>query len=82
MKAYVFLNTKPGTSEDVLHHLTGVAKIQGVVQVDSIYGRFDAIITLEASNLAELGELVYRVIEQIPNVTHTETALVLPRHQG
>ena len=80
MKAYVFLNTKPGTSEEVLHHLTGIAKIQGVLQVDSIYGRFDAIITLEAGSISELGDLVYKVIEQIPNVTHTETALVLPRH--
>ncbi len=82
LKAYVFLNTKPGTSEEVLQRLTGVAKMKGVTQVDSIYGRFDAIITVEAADITEIGELVYKVIEQIPNVTHTETSLVLPHQRG
>ena len=80
LKAYVFLNTKPGTSEEVLRHLRGIAKIKGVTQVDSIYGRFDAIVALEAPDLNQLGDLVYRVIEKIPNVVHTETSLVLSQH--
>jgi DNA-binding Lrp family transcriptional regulator len=79
MKAYVFLTTKPGTSEEVIRHLKQVAKVKGVVSVDSVYGRFDAIITLDAGGLEEIGELVYKVIEKIPNVTRSETALVLSR---
>lgn len=79
MKAYVFLTTKPGTSEEVIKHLHQIAKVKGVQSVDSVYGRFDAIITLDAPDLEAVGELVYKVIEKIPNVTRSETALVLSR---
>ena len=79
MKAYVFLTTKPGTSEEVIKYLKQVAKVKGVQSVDSVYGRFDAIITVDAPGLQEMGDLVYKVIEKIPNVTRSETALVLSR---
>lgn len=77
MKAYVFLETKPGTSEQVLQYLSNISELKGVKQVDSVYGRFDAIILLEAADLNELGDLVYRVIEQVPNIIRTETSIVL-----
>ena len=80
MKAYIFLSTKPGTSEEVLQHLIKLQRMEGVTQVDSIYGRFDAIVTVEAPDLERLGNLVYKVVEKVPNVTHTETAIVLARH--
>lgn len=82
MKAYIFLNTKPGTSEEVLQHLTKLSKVAGVLQVDSVYGRFDAIIIVEAPDMEQLGEMVYKVIERVPNVTHTETSVVLTPQSG
>jgi DNA-binding Lrp family transcriptional regulator len=82
LKAYIFLRTKPGTSEEVLRHLTKLAKVEGVTQVDSVYGRFDAIVTVEARDIEHLGDLVYKVIERVPDVTHTETAIVLSHHSG
>ena len=69
--------TKPGTSKEVLQDLRKVAKVEGVKQVDSVYGRFDAIVSVEALDLEQLGNLVYKVIEKVPNVIHTETSLVL-----
>jgi DNA-binding Lrp family transcriptional regulator len=80
MKAYVFLTTKPGTSEAVIKQLRAVAKVKGVKSVDSVYGRFDAIVTVDGPSLEAIGELVYKVIEKIPNVTRSETALVLSRN--
>jgi DNA-binding Lrp family transcriptional regulator len=77
MKAYVFLETKPGTSEEVLQYLRKVSQVKGVKQVDSVYGRFDAIVVVEATDLSKLGDLVYRMIEKVPNVTHSETSIVL-----
>lgn len=79
MKAYVFLVTKPGTSEEVLRNLREAAKVEGVTQVDSVYGRFDAIVTVEAPDLEQLGNLIYKVIEKVPNIIHTETSLALSR---
>ncbi len=81
MKAYIFLQTKPGTSEEVLKHLTELTEVKGVTQVDSVYGRFDAIVTVEAPDLEQLGDMVYKVVERTPNVTHTETAVVLTQHK-
>jgi len=69
--------TKPGTSKEVLQDLRKVAKVEGVIQVDSIYGRFDAIVTVESPDMEHLGNLIYKVIEKVPNVVHTETSLAL-----
>ena len=77
MRAYVFLVTKSGTSEEVLKYLNKIAKVKGVTQVDSVYGRFDAIVAVEAPDMESLGDLIYKVIEKVPNVIHTETALAL-----
>jgi DNA-binding Lrp family transcriptional regulator len=77
LKAYVFLVTRPGTSKEVLQDLRKVAKVKGVTQVDSVYGRFDAIVTVEAPDMERLGSLIYQVIEKVPNVVHTETSLAL-----
>ncbi len=80
MRAYVFLVTKPGTSDEVIKSFGRIAQLKGVTHVDSVYGRFDAIVTVEAPDLEQLGDLIYKVIEKAPNVIHTETALALTRH--
>lgn len=79
MKAYILINTKPGTSEEVIKYLREVARVEGVVAADSVFGRYDAIITLETSGLEELAELLYRVVEKVPNVVRTETCIALRR---
>ncbi len=75
MRVYVFINTKPGASEEVIKRIKSCVK--EVVQADSIYGRFDAIAILETPNLEKVNELLYKVIEKDPKIIHTETALAL-----
>jgi len=75
MRAYIFIKTKPGTSEEVVKRIK--SQVKEVVQADSIYGRFDAVIIIEAANLESINEILYRVIEKDPNIIHTETSLVL-----
>lgn len=75
MRAYIFVETKPATSKKVVERIKG--KVKEVVQADAIYGRFDAIIIIEAPNLESINEIVYQVIERDPNIIHTETSLVL-----
>jgi DNA-binding Lrp family transcriptional regulator len=77
VKAYVLVSTKPGTSEDVTAYLKAAKGLRGVVAADSVFGRYDAIITVEVRDLAELSQLIYKVIEKIPNVVRTETCIVL-----
>lgn len=75
MKAYIFLETKPATSLQVIERIK--RKVKEVVHADAIYGRYDAVIVIEVPNLEGINEILYRVIEKDPNIIHTETSLVL-----
>ena len=75
MRAYIFINTKPGTSEEVVKRIK--SQVKEVVQADSIYGRFDAILIIETANLESISKILYKIIEKDPNIIHTETSLVL-----
>ena len=74
MKAYILLSTKPGTSLDVVKRLK---EIKETVGADAIFGRYDAIVVLEAPALDEINQVVYKIIEKDPNVIRTETSIVL-----
>ncbi len=75
MRAYIFIKTKPATSMEVVKRIK--SKVKEVVQAEAIYGRFDALILVEAPKLDSINEIVYKVIEKDPNILHTETSLVL-----
>ena len=75
MRAYIFINTKPGTSEEVVKRIK--SQVKEVIQADSIYGRFDAILIIETANLESISKILYKIIEKDPNIIHTETSLVL-----
>jgi len=69
LRAFVMVTVRPGTSED----LVGSRKIRGVKMANSVLGRFDAVVVIEADSLEELRKITYEMIEQHPNVIHTET---------
>ena len=75
MKAYILISTKPGTSLEVVQRIK--EKVKEVVEADAIFGRYDAILTLEAPALENINQVVYKIIEKDPNVTRTETSIVL-----
>jgi DNA-binding Lrp family transcriptional regulator len=71
IRAFVLLTMKPGTSEEIVTS----RRIKGVKMASSILGRFDAIAIVEAESSEELAKIIYEMIEQHPNVVHTETLL-------
>jgi DNA-binding Lrp family transcriptional regulator len=75
LKAYILLSTKPGTSLDVVKKLK--EKVKETVIADAIFGRYDAIVVLEAPALEDINQVVYKIIEKDPNVIRTETSIVL-----
>ncbi len=75
MKAYVLIETKPGTSEDVVKAIK--SRVKGVLHADSVYGRYDVIVVIEAPRLEELNKIVYKAVEKEPNIIHTETSITL-----
>jgi len=75
MKAYILLSTKPGTSLEVVQRIK--EKVKETVVADAIFGRYDAIVVLEAPALENINQVVYKIIEKDPNVIRTETSIVL-----
>ena len=75
MKAYILIRTKPGTSEEVVKAIKG--RVEGALHADSVYGRYDAIVVIEAPDLEKIKEIVYKVVEKDPNIVHTETSITL-----
>ncbi len=75
MKAYILISTKPGTSLEVVQKIR--EKIKETVAADAIFGRYDAIVILEAPALEAINQVVYRIIEKDPSVIRTETSIVL-----
>ncbi|MCX8177783.1 MAG: Lrp/AsnC ligand binding domain-containing protein [Candidatus Bathyarchaeota archaeon] len=73
LRAFVLVTTKPGTSEDIVRS----RRIKGVKMANSVLGRYDAVIVIEAGSLDELKRIIYEMIEQHPNVVRTETLISL-----
>jgi hypothetical protein len=71
LRAFVMVTVKPGTSEDIVRS----RRIKGVTMANSVLGRFDAVVVIEADSLEELRKITYEMIEQHPNVLHTETLI-------
>ncbi|MCS7095455.1 MAG: Lrp/AsnC ligand binding domain-containing protein [Candidatus Bathyarchaeota archaeon] len=71
LRAFVMVTMKPGTSEEIVRS----RRIKGVKMANSVLGRFDAVIVIEAESLEELKKIIYEMVEQHPNVVHTETLI-------
>lgn len=71
LRAFVMVTMKPGTSEEIVRS----RRIKGVKIANSVLGRFDAVIVIEAESLEDLRKIIYEMIEQHPNVLHTETMI-------
>lgn len=74
VRAFVLVTAKPGTSEEIV----GARRVRGVKLASSVFGRFDAVVVVEAKDLEELKRNIYEMLERMPGVTHTETLLCLP----
>jgi uncharacterized protein with GYD domain len=71
IRAFVLLTMRPGTSEEIVKS----RKIKGVTLANSILGRFDAIVIVEADNSEQLTKIIYEMVEKNPYVVRTETLL-------
>ncbi|MEM1767510.1 MAG: hypothetical protein QXD86_06175, partial [Candidatus Bathyarchaeia archaeon] len=55
IRAFVLVTMKPGTSEEIVRS----RRIKGVKMANSVFGRYDAVIVIEANNLDELKKIIY-----------------------
>lgn len=66
---------KAGTSLEVVQRIKD--KTKEVIVADAIFVRYDAIVIIEAPALENINRIVYKIIEGDPNVTRTETSIVM-----
>jgi DNA-binding Lrp family transcriptional regulator len=78
MRAYIHLETKPGTVINVINRMK---ENKHVISADAVFGRFDAILTVDAPTLSDIDQLVYTVVQADPNVIRTETSITLELKQ-
>lgn len=71
VRAFVLVTTKPGRSEEVVK----ARRVKGVKMANSVFGRYDAVLILEAKDLEGLKRTIYEVLEKMPNIVHTETLI-------
>ena len=71
IRAFILIRTIPGTSQKIVTS----RKIRGVKLASSVFGRFDAVLVVEAKDMTELSRIVYEIVAQHPNVRHTETLI-------
>lgn len=71
IRAFVLVTMKPGSSEEIVRS----RRIKGVKMANSVLGRYDAVLVVEAEDLKDLKRIIYEMIEQHPNVVHTETLI-------
>ena len=74
IRAFILVTAKPGTSREIVSS----RKIRGVKLSNSVFGRFDAVIVVEAKDTEELGQIVYELVGHLPDVIHTETLVSIP----
>lgn len=77
IRAFILVRTKPGTSEEIVK----TRKVRGVKLANSVLGRYDAVLVIEADDLKELGKTIYEVLEKLENVEHTETLISFSTEQ-
>ncbi len=75
VRAFVLVTAKPGTSEEVVR----ARGIKGVRIANSVFGRYDAVIVIEAKTLDEVKKTIYEVLGKMPNIVHTETHIAIFR---
>ena len=73
-KAFLLIETQVGKTKDVVD---GLVRIKGVAAVDMVTGPYDIIATIEAGNLASVGELVTRSVHVIGGIGRTGTGLAV-----
>lgn len=72
--AIILFNVEMGKADDVVKALK---EIEGVKQVDVVYGVYDLVVRVEAENMEKLSEIVSWYIRRLQNVQATLTMVVM-----
>ena len=75
MKAYIFIKLEPRANVEKIDHALSESKIKNI---ELIMGPYDAIVTVEAKDIEELGKLSMQV-RMCPGIRDSITCQVFPK---
>ena len=73
-KAFLLIEPQVGKTKDVV---AGLVRLKEVASVDMVTGPYEIIATIEAGNLASVGELVTSSVHVIGGIGRTVTCLAV-----
>ena len=73
LTAFVLLNTNTGSEADVLRELR---KIVSIEEATIVYGKYDIVLRVASSSMAELKQTITWQIRKMEYVTATQTMII------
>ena len=73
MKAYILINVRTGSIPEVVRNLR---RLESVQEAHMTFGPYDVVVTIEANDIAHLGDQIATQIQPIPGILDTMTCLV------
>ena len=71
-KAYVLINTDTDVEEEFIQE---VSKMEGVIEVASVYGRYDFVVIIESDTMEKVKDIITWKIRRIRSVKSTITLI-------
>lgn len=75
MRAYILVKVKTGQEREALDALQNIAALE---EIDFLFGEYDYILVLQATDTATLARLITMRIRKAPGVVQTTTLLEAP----
>jgi len=75
MRAYVLVRVETGMEKETLEALQGIASLE---EIDFLFGEYDYILTLQATDTTTLARLITSRIRKAPGVLQTITLVEAP----
>lgn len=76
--AYILVTLKSGAERDVCEK---VSNFEEVVQVDELYGEYDAIVKVRANDLSLLDKFLTDKLRALPDIFLTTTMIVAKEYR-
>ena len=76
--AYVLVTLKSGAERDVCRK---VSNLEEVIQVDELYGEYDAIIKVRVEDLSRLDKFLTDRLRSLPDIFITTTMIVAKEYR-
>ncbi len=75
MRAYVLVKVTTGKEREALDSLKGIASLE---EINFLFGEYDYILTLQATDTVTLSRLITTRVRRAPGVVQTMTLLEAP----